>query len=274
MCAVRNRANQTLQSVGQLHSALSAVKGISANIVIVDDASTDETVDRLKRHYPSVQTIVGTGDDYWAGGMRRGFVEKWNSEYSHLLVFNDDSNFIPTALDAFFRSLLDNMNNGCILVGAFTSGQNKAVTYGVQKYKRKWLSYSFERVAISEKWQQGVTLNMNFALIPRNVIDSVGFLDKCFTHSMADFDYGLRAFQKGFKVCQIPNVIGYCERNSIANTWLDASLNIGARLLLLHSVKGYPPRERWYLLSRHAGLMAPVYFAYPYVKILLESLRR
>nr|UPO64773.1 glycosyl transferase [Vibrio fluvialis] len=274
LCTVRNRSEKTFNSIKKLKIALEHVNAIHHKIIVVDDASTDNTIHMLNTNFPDIEIILGNGYLYWAGGMIKGFKKSWSDEYSHVLVFNDDSDFnVEKLIDVFSLVETSGCNlNDSIMVGAFSDGEIHHVTYGVQIRKNRFLPYSFEVLPFSNSFQFGDTLNMNFALIPKPVIDKIGFLDETFTHSMADFDFGLRAKKAGFNIVQLPEYIGICPRNTKLNTWEDSSLTLHEKLKSLHNVKNFPPRERMHLLLRHAGLLMPIYFLYPYFKIIFNSI--
>ncbi|MGE4260517.1 glycosyltransferase family 2 protein [Shewanella sp.] len=274
LCTVRNRVEKTRLAIYKLNKALENIPLIQYKIVMVDDGSTDNTVDIISHSYPHVTIIQGDGSLFWARGMLKGFDSTWNNDYSHLLVFNDDSDFCIDTLRLIFISL--NASEKCIsnsiFVGAFIDEFSSKVTYGVQVKKRSFLPFSFKVMPICDQIQFGDTLNMNFAIIPNEIIAKIGFLDPYFTHSMADFDYGLRARKAGFNICQLPSFVGRCSRNSKSNSWEDFNLTFLQKIKSLHSVKYFPPKERLHLLMRHTGMMAPIYFLYPYFKIFCSML--
>jgi GT2 family glycosyltransferase len=250
--------------------------GLQHDMVIVDDASTDDTVRLLRQYHPDAIIVNGTGDLYWAGGMRYGFDLKWCDRYTHLLVFNDDSDFDEASLIKGLNKTFNNkiLYQKAVCVGAFVSRDKMESTYGAQKVKSRWAPMAYYRLPIKSEIQSGDTLNMNLAIIPKKVIEKIGFLDGGFSHSMADFDYGLRAKNNGFKIIQLPGYVGYCDRNPTTQTWKDRSLSISERIKKLHSKKGSPPKEYWHYLKRHAGWMFPAYLLYPYYSILKTGMTR
>ncbi len=46
--------------------------GVLANVIVVDDGSTNGTLDQLSAEHPEVEVIRGSGDLWWCGGMREG----------------------------------------------------------------------------------------------------------------------------------------------------------------------------------------------------------
>jgi GT2 family glycosyltransferase len=116
-------------------------------------------------------------------------------------------------------------------------------------------------------------MNGNCVLIPSAVANIVGNLEPAFVHAMGDIDYGLRVGQAGFPIMVLPGFIGVCAHNSIDNTFMDMRLSLGERWKKIMSLKGLPPSQ-WYVLTRrHAGLLWPLLFVWPYVKVLFSISR-
>jgi len=64
-----NRRTKTLQCLSELAKQL-LPKGHRIEVFLVDDRSSDGTGDAVRREFPSVNLIEGTGALYWCGGMR------------------------------------------------------------------------------------------------------------------------------------------------------------------------------------------------------------
>jgi GT2 family glycosyltransferase len=82
----------------------------------------------------------------------------------------------------------------------------------------------------SDQLQRCDFINGNWCLIPAAVVAEIGILSPQFTHSMGDYDYGLRALQAGFLLYQAPGSFGECAANSGRGGVLDAALPIAQRL--------------------------------------------
>jgi hypothetical protein len=67
-----------------------------------------------------------------------------------------------------------------------------------------------------------------------------------------------------------PGFVGTCGKNSIRGTYLDQALSLSERWRRMLQPKGLPPRGWWVLTRRHGGPLWPVYFAWPYLRLLLR----
>jgi GT2 family glycosyltransferase len=118
-------------------------------------------------------------------------------------------------------------------------------------------------------------MNGNCVLIPHEVLTAVGNLDERFEHAMGDMDYGLRVTKAGFPMWVAPGHVGRCRRNPAKDTYLDAAAPLSKRMKHLLSRKGLPVRSWFVFTRRHAGPLWPLYWAWPYLKVvLLAALRR
>lgn len=273
LCSSYNRSAVTLLALRSLHDQqLSADTKIQ--FAVVDDASTDGTQEAIRRTFPDVIVLNTRGDLYWAGGMRFGFLQLWNSsDYTHLLVFNDDGLFFPNAINALLEAAEHSgcgLLGDCVVVGALCDKVTRTLTYGGLK-QRRWRPKVFlQAVPPTQEVQVVDTLNMNLALISRKTLTRNGFLDDGFTHSGADYDFGFRASRNGTNIFLARGFLGECCRNSIAGTWEDVQLSFFRRWLLIRQPKGLPFGPRYKYLRLHAPYIWIPIWAWPYAKLFVS----
>ena len=71
LACCRNRRQLTLSAISDLYGQ-NLSNDIKLSIVLVDDSSSDGTSQSVLDLYPNVELVDGSGDLYWAGGMRFG----------------------------------------------------------------------------------------------------------------------------------------------------------------------------------------------------------
>lgn len=272
LSTVHNRKRSTLASLGDLH-AQELPPGTSLSITLVDDASTDGTAAAVHSEFPDVHVLEGPGTLFWAGGMRHGWLHAVRHEpCDALFVFNDDVRLRSDALaNLVTTSAAIGESHGPVhaIAGAFIDPEAHRCTYGGLGRGPRIAPLNFRRLPLRGHAQQAYTLNMNGALIRREAIERIGFLSECFTHRMADYDFGLRLRKAGGTVWQAPGHIGTCPRNPYAGTSAEPGLSRRERLRRLRSIKEMPPRERAFYLRRHGGPFWYLFFVYPYLRALL-----
>ena len=193
-----NRRELTLRCLTSLADAAKMSAGhVELETYLVDDGCTDGTGGAVRRQFPDVHVIVGTGDLYWCGGMRLAWKRAAENEYDGYLWLNDDVTLDSNALD----KLLDvahrygGVNEALIVVGA-TRNEGPvaagAATYG---------GLSAQGVLPSSNDVRRIELfNGNIVLVSRRAFQVLGSLSSAYTHGLGDIDYGVRAKRAGVPV--------------------------------------------------------------------------
>ena len=75
-----------------LNSLKKQVNYKELNIIVVDDASTDGTKKYLKKNYPNITILSGTGSLFWGGAVHRGinYALKIGKPKDWILLVNND----------------------------------------------------------------------------------------------------------------------------------------------------------------------------------------
>lgn len=270
-----NRKDLTLRALKSLYEQ-DLPEDCKLEICIVDDGSSDGTGEAVKAAYPEITVLQGTGSLYWAGGMRFGW-EKYvkHQEFDYLLVFNDDVLLYPDAVNRLLSAgeiMSSRGNEAHAVAGAFKDTETKKVSYSGVIRNSLWNPLRFDQLPPSESTQECDTLNMNLALISLYAIKLIGFLSAGFTHSLADYDFGLRLREKGGIVSLAPNYIGECGRNLLEGSPKEEGISLTKRWRRLNNLKNSPPKERALFCRRHTGLLWPIFWTWPYFGICAKSI--
>lgn len=259
-----NRKDKTVRC---LDSLVNENLGILFDFFVVDDNSTDGTVESLKELFYNVTIIKGNGNLFWNGGMYKGveYILANEKEYDYCLLVNDDVEFYSKSIE----KLIENQENKGVIVGA-TCDKDNELTYGAIKLIRK-NSIKYKTVHPDDDCLKCDTFNANCVLIPYNILKEVGNLDPYYTHSMGDFDYGFMIRNSGYNIFSSSEYVGICERNNMKNTWQDSSLTIYERIRKKESIKGLPFKQWFYYLNKNYGIVkACICSLTPYIKILIK----
>jgi len=266
----------TLQALDSILNQQFLSKDIEMDVCLVDDGSIDGTSSLVREKFPNVLILQGSGNLFWAGGMRFGWNQYVKNQYfDYLLVFNDDIVLYSGVLNklvSLAESSDGEQKRGLVLVGSFKDPTTGNVTYGGVNNSSWWHPLRFTQVEPSDDPIECLTFNMNFALINKYALSKIGFLSPSFQHAKSDFDYGLRLRAAGGKVVIMPGYAGECKRNFED---LDANISdvsLRDRWNKLLGVKKQPPYERAVYYRRHAGFLWPLYWVLPYLRIPMQSL--
>jgi GT2 family glycosyltransferase len=280
-----NRKQQTLDSLNHLFSQRGSTDR-SLAVYLVDDGSTDGTAEAVAQAYPQVTQIQGDGNLYWNRGMHLAFATALDRDYDYYLWLNDDTLLYPEAVDRLLQlaEARSRDNSRTIIVGATCDLETGLLTYGGLERGDWYRPLRFPLIEPGTAAKRCQTLNGNCVLVPRAVVRVVGNLDLAFTHYMGDIDYGLRTQKHGGTVWLAPGYVGTCSQNLRPRTWTDTTVDlpwyrqwqrIGQPKGLNLMAMTLPPLAEWKIFAqRYAGPLWPVYWLFPYARILMLPLVR
>lgn len=257
-----NRRELTLECLRRLFAADLAV-GTELKVVLVDDGCTDGTGEAVKKEFSDVSVLKGDGSLFWCGGMSKAWNYAEETSPDFFLLLNDDTMLTEDALTVLM-DVAPSPESEVIAVGAVADPDSGELSYGGRRR-----NHPSGPVPLQSDPAQCDTFNGNCVLIPREVRERVGALCGRYSHSFADFDYGLQATKMGVQVLQPGQVIGHCRPNPSKGTWQDVSLGRFERLRKLNSLKGMPWRDHLLFARRTQGNRWLRHFVSPYARILM-----
>ncbi len=266
-----NRRDQTLACLDRVFRQ-EQPEGYILEVFLVDDDSTDGSGGAVRRHFPQVHILKGSGNLFWTGGMRVAYEAAKTTDPDFYLWLNDDTMLNPTAIATLLEThqlLGEQGDSSAIIVGSVKDPDTGRFTYGGVVRCSRWHPMKFAPVEPGDRPKPCDTFNGNCVLIPRNVARLVGNLDKAFTHAMGDTDYGLRALRAGCSNWVAPGSVGACRRNIPQNENTMTRRSFRERWRQVNKSKGLPPKEYASLLRRHGGPLWFVFWCLPYVRMML-----
>ena len=276
MCALLtcfNRRETTLECLRAL-GANQCRELVDLWAVLVDDGSNDGTAQAVRAEFPWVEVVTSSGNLFWCRGMHLAFETALRTGFDHYLWLNDDTMLWPDALARLLAceaQLRVHTDRPVIVVGSTADPVSGVCTYGGNRRPWRLRPFSVERVVPTADAQRCDTLTGNIVLIPDRAAQRVGNLDPAFEHAMGDTDYGLRARRCGVELWVAPQMHGSCADNPPAGTYLDASLPLAIRWRRMLHRKGLPWRSWLVFTRRHTGILWPLYFVWPYAKLVVAS---
>lgn len=213
---VYNRRETTLQGLRSLSRI--EKNDFEIRIFVVDDNSSDGTVQAIRENFPNVQIIRGDGNLHYAGGTNRG-IEKaleWNADY--IAAMNDDSIFH----ERFLLKLVETAEkNPRSIVGAllllwnephrvFQVGQTWQTLRGGWVIPQNLNAFDVPKKAFDVECIVG-----NCVLFPAKAIRENGLMDeKKFPHGWGDAQYLTRMRKAGWRLLIEPKSLVWCEPNT------------------------------------------------------------
>ncbi|MBN4078728.1 glycosyltransferase family 2 protein, partial [Gammaproteobacteria bacterium AH-315-C21] len=270
-----NRKEKTLACLKSIHEQ-SKVDGLTIKIFLVDDGSTDGTSSAVKNDYPEVNVLQGSGDLYWNGGMNFAWETTIKEFFDFYIWMNDDISLLSNAFSIMFdahAAAYSAHNTDPVVVGCFCEEDNISHAYGGFHVKKSLWAITKTPILPSDTVKQCDTFNGNLVLIPKSVVNKIGLLDKRYTHSFGDIDYGLRCTANNIPIYITPGYVGKCPRNPTKNSWFDPNTPLIQRYKRLTSPTGLSPSEYFYSYKKErayiAGYLALIKL---YLRLLMPKL--
>lgn len=247
-----NRKQKTLNCLTSFYKSDLPI-AFTFDIYLVDDGSTDGTSQAIREQFPQTTIISGSGNLFWAGGMRLAFEKADSSEeYDAYLLLNDDVELQPdffTKILTTQKYCLDKYRLGGLYSGSTFDKKKGVVSYGGNVLFKGIKHPNYKLLNPSDYPQACHLTNANVLYVDKEVIDKIGFLDEKFIHGIADYDFSLRAFKAGFPVYITPDTCGYCEDDH-GHHWSDSN-SLKERIKYLKSPLGLSYNEYLFYIKRH-----------------------
>jgi len=222
-----NRVQTTLACLEALFDAILPSEFV-LEVFLVDDLSPDETGKIVKDKYPQINVIQGTGNLFWAKGMRLAWKEATlHKEFDYYMWLNDDTilfkNAIQELIDVNHKYKFINKVN--ITFGFCCSPKNPEVTtYGALFNRTKLIP--------NGNIQLGNLINGNVVLVPNEVYKKIGMFSDNYTHGIADYDYSLKATNEVIDCVSTRIFVAECTRNQ--DFYADNSVSAFSRFFQLY----------------------------------------
>jgi GT2 family glycosyltransferase len=267
LLATFNRREKTVSCLRNLFDQ-PLPDGVELEVFLTDDVSSDGTQGSVKREFPQVNLFNGSGSLFWAGGMRNSWNEAKTHDFDFYLLLNDDTLLRHDAISTLAYQA-SKSEKPTIYIGSTADSKGK-ISYGGHKLYSKNKVQSFNLYSEIESLECDLG-NANIMLVPREVVNSIGILSDSYTHSIADFDYTLRAQKAGFKAIVLPGIMGHCIDDH-GNNWKSAKVSLSDRIKYLKSPKGLAYDEYLYFIKKHFPMHFPAAFMKLWLKTLFPSL--
>lgn len=256
-----NRKYKTIECLNALYQF-----ELDFDVFLVDDGSTDGTSEAVKRQFPNVNIISGSGNLFWSRGMRLAWEIASKYHYDFYIWLNNDVYLYPNA----FQELLEcsEIHNNKAIISGIIESESGEIIYG-------GFTGSGEIISANNTLNPIQNLNGNAVLVSKHVFAKIGLFDDVFHHDLGDVDYGLRAISAGIKVLSTRVAIAKGEKNLICRERLDNS-TVSKRFKRLYSPLGSSPSINFYFRKKHKSILnAVVYYLFQhFLNIIPDSLNR
>lgn len=222
-----------------LRSIYKTSEQLNIEVIVVDNASTDQTVEIIRKEFPKVRVIANKKNLGFPHANNQGID---GSRGRHILLLNPDTIVKSHALQKMSRYLDGHLEVGAI--GPKLLKENGEIQYSCARsfptpatwfFKYALLSRLFPRSRVFgrlllEHWdhlssREVECLSGACMMIPRRVIEQVGLLDESHPMYFEDLEYCYRLQQAGEKVyylseAEVVHYQGQSSRRVLSDTAL------------------------------------------------------
>ena len=223
-------------------------EGFLVDVFLVDDGSADGTGEAVRKQFPSVNVIQGTGDLFWNRGMHLAWTEAATKDYGYYLWINDDTFLYSNAVSELIECSKQEKDQKIICGSACAATNKNEITYGGR------VSNKNKIVVPNGQRQRCDYFNGNMVLIPKYVYALLGPNDPQYRHAVGDYEYGLRAARNGIGSVVAPHVSGECNEHESLPGWCNPQVPMLKRLKLLYSPLGNHPMEFFRYEKKYYGI--------------------
>jgi len=189
---------------------------LSTEIIVVDNASSDDSVSMVSAEFPGVRLIVNTTNRGYTGGNNDGIAA---AAGRYVLILNPDTQVMSDALSTLVAYADAHLDVGLVAPqllnpdGSVQSSRRRFPTLATALSESTWLQsvalrgvlrdyYVLDRADDETQevdWAVGACL-----LVRRQVIQQVGVLDEGFFMYSEEMDWCRRIQQAGWKIVYLP----------------------------------------------------------------------
>ncbi|MBW2558595.1 MAG: glycosyltransferase family 2 protein [Deltaproteobacteria bacterium] len=200
-----------------LESIYKTVRNITFEIIVVDNASSDDSVAMLGESFPDVRIIVNSENRGFAVANNQAFAVM---EGRYALLLNTDTVLTENAVHELF-AFMENHDGAAMAGGQLLnrdgSRQNSIANFPTVLTllaNTSILEYLFPQRFPSKRYRHKGPLEVESVigacmLVRKKTIDEVGMLDERYFFFFEETDWACQMHAAGWKICHVPSALIY-----------------------------------------------------------------
>src|SRR6185436_12783241 len=194
-------------------------------LILIDDGSTDATVEMVKSNFNDCIVLKGNGNWWWARCLQEGY--KWlkgieNTNEKYVLIMNDDTEFENNFLEKFVE-MISKMPETFLLAPAYSMENSSLIDQGVYFDFKNFILHKAETQSqIAFLSTRGLIMHL------KDFLDSNGFRYKLLPHYYSDYEFTYRAKKNGMQLYAAPDIKLFLNQKST-----------GIRQLMYNNLHGF-----------------------------------
>jgi GT2 family glycosyltransferase len=210
--------------------------------ILVDNGSSDGSLEFVDNHYPWVKTVALPANLGFAGGNNAGFPYA-SGEY--IIVLNNDTEAEPTWLEELIRAADENPTAGMVASRICSYDDHNIIdSLGVKVCSDGMSRGGFRLQRFTDlalgKTEEILLPSACAALYRRQMIEAVGFFDEDFFAYCEDTDLGMRGRLAGWKAILARDAVVYHKYSQTGGSFSPFKLYLVERNHYWVAFKTYP----------------------------------
>mgnify|MGYP000889779472 CR=1 FL=1 len=196
-----------------IHRCLPSVEAslLPADVVVIDNGSTDETCRIIRDNYPGVELIEAHQNLGFGKANNIGIQRALEREFDYLFLLNQDAWIEPDTLGKLVDAAEKNTEYG-ILSPVHLNGKGSAADFGFSEYTG--VRNREEAMQLAPEVISFPFINAALWLIPVTAIKVTGAFAPIFTHYGEDRNLAIRMQKMGYKLGLVKSAFGYHDREA------------------------------------------------------------
>jgi len=205
-----NTADYTVRAI---ESVFEQTITTNVNLIVVDNNSSDNSVELIKRQFPDIHLIETGANLGFAGGVNVG-VKAGQADY--ILLLNPDTVVLDGAIDTLMDFAISHPKSG--VWGGVTLNNDLSLNPNNARARISFKTLLFSATGLSKVFRNSCYFNHDnygcwdrlterdvdvitgcFFLTPRDLWESLGGLDETFFMYAEEADYCIRAIEAGYR---------------------------------------------------------------------------
>jgi GT2 family glycosyltransferase len=239
-----NRREDTLACL----ASLAALDYSRHEVLLLDNASTDGSVEAVRAQFPSVRVLSLTDNRGYAGNNNVGIETAMAMGAEWILVLNEDTVLAPTCLSELLRAAGDDTRIGVLGPMVYHHDEPGVIQSAGGVLDNRWTSQHAGQneddtgqfaAPRQVDWISGCAI-----MVRRQAIQQVGALDERFFYYWEETEWCLRIARAGWSIVQVP--AAKMRHKGVSRDYRPGP-----------SVAYYNTRNRLFMMSKHhAPLLA------------------
>jgi len=230
-------------------------------VILVDNGSVDDSVDRISAKYPALKIIKNSENLGFTGGNNLGMKEAMKHSPGYIMLLNNDTIVHESMLSELLKAIESNGEIGMVGPKIYYYGDNIIWSAGTWHdrllHRFKLIGMGHKDSGQFSKKRDVDELTACAMLIRREVIEKVGYLNDDYFTIVEDSEYCLRVKRAGYRLIFVPKSILW-HKVSSSSGGEDSPLNIY-----------YSTRNVLYLVKKYYFISLPFILFKYYFKCFL-----